>query len=193
MRKDVECAFGILKGRFRILKTGVRLHSTLSVDRIWLTCCALHNMLLEVDGLDAPWDGTRANPSEWEGELGDLDPEEVPLAMRRVLNPSQIRNYDQTVVGLTNRDEEEEDLSRRADAVGDRTAVEDALEMAEEDSVGDEEFTGDEDEVRVVRNLSLIFFRSRLVEHFNIMFQRRELKWPKRRGPGPRQYYDQFY
>ena len=28
MRKDVECTFGILKGRWRILKTGVRLRST---------------------------------------------------------------------------------------------------------------------------------------------------------------------
>ena len=97
------------------------------------------------------------------------------------------------MVGLTNRDQEEEDLSRRADAVGDRTAVEDAFEMAEEESVSDEECTGDDVEVRVVRNLSLNFFRSRLVEHFNIMFRRRELKWPKRRGQGLRQYYDQFY
>jgi hypothetical protein len=23
-----------------------------SADHVWLTCCALHNMLLEVDGLD---------------------------------------------------------------------------------------------------------------------------------------------
>ncbi|KAI2488756.1 Plant transposon protein [Fragilaria crotonensis] len=28
MRKDVECTFGILKGRWRILKTGIRLHNT---------------------------------------------------------------------------------------------------------------------------------------------------------------------
>ena len=192
MRKDVECAFGILKGRFRILKTGVRLHSTLSVDRIWLTCCALHNMLLEVDGLDAPWDGSRVNTSKWEGCLGDLDPEEVPLAMRRVLNPSQIRNYDTAIVGLTNHDEEEEDVSRGADAVGDGVAVQDAVEMAEEDSVDDDAYTVNLDKVRVVRNLSLDFFRSRLVQHFNIMFRRHKLKWPKRRGPGPRQFYDQF-
>ncbi len=47
-RKDVECTFGILKGRFRILKTGIRLQSMVSVVRVWKTCCALHNMLLEV-------------------------------------------------------------------------------------------------------------------------------------------------
>ena len=70
MRKDVECTFGILKGRWRVLKTGIRLHSTESADNIWCTCCALHNMLLEVDGLDKPWDGMRVLESVWDGELG---------------------------------------------------------------------------------------------------------------------------
>jgi Plant transposon protein len=56
MRKDVECTFGILKGRWRILKTGIRLHGTENADKIWKTCCALHNMLLEVDGLDEKWE-----------------------------------------------------------------------------------------------------------------------------------------
>ena len=28
LRKDVECTFGILKGRWRILKTGIRIHGT---------------------------------------------------------------------------------------------------------------------------------------------------------------------
>ena len=51
MRKDVECVFGILKGRFRVLKTGIRLHGAEAADNIWCTCCALHNMLLEIDGL----------------------------------------------------------------------------------------------------------------------------------------------
>ena len=55
MRKDVECTFGILKGRFRILKVGIRLHGVQVVDDIWFTCCALHNMLLEVDGRSAEW------------------------------------------------------------------------------------------------------------------------------------------
>ena len=39
MRKDVECTFGIMKGRFRILKTGIRLDGINAVDDIWMTCC----------------------------------------------------------------------------------------------------------------------------------------------------------
>ena len=35
MRKDVECTFGIMKGRFRILKTGIRVHGVEVVDKIW--------------------------------------------------------------------------------------------------------------------------------------------------------------
>jgi DDE superfamily endonuclease len=49
-RKDAECVFGILKGCFRILQTGIRLHGTMSADRVWLTCCGLHNLLLKSDG-----------------------------------------------------------------------------------------------------------------------------------------------
>jgi Plant transposon protein len=56
MRKDVECTFGILKGRFRILKTGICLHKIESIDQLWSTCCALHNMFLDDDGLNANWE-----------------------------------------------------------------------------------------------------------------------------------------
>ena len=42
MRKDVECTFGILKGRFRVLKNGIRLRGPANTDKIWLTCCSLH-------------------------------------------------------------------------------------------------------------------------------------------------------
>ena len=71
MRKDVECTFGILKGRFRILKTGIRLHSFITMDNIWFTCCALHNMLLEIDGLHTRW--INGVPSDYEGTLGQHD------------------------------------------------------------------------------------------------------------------------
>ena len=57
MRKDVECAFGILKRQFTILSVPISIHSLDKVDQIWKTCCALHNWLLQIDGLDTAWDG----------------------------------------------------------------------------------------------------------------------------------------
>jgi len=36
--------------------------------------------------------------------------------------------------------------------------------------------------VRVVRNLSLNYFRRKLIEHFDILFQRKELVWPSHRA-----------
>jgi hypothetical protein len=68
MRKDVECTFGILKGKWRILKSGVRIYGVDLVDHVWFTCCALHNWLLEVDGLTEKWvGGIRKFRSNWEG------------------------------------------------------------------------------------------------------------------------------
>jgi hypothetical protein len=66
--KDVECTFGILKGRWRILKTGIRVYGVEATDKIWMTCCAFHNWLLDIDGLDEKWEG--GIPSDWESELG---------------------------------------------------------------------------------------------------------------------------
>ena len=93
MRKDVECTFGILKGRWRILKTGVRVHGTLALDNIWCTCCALHNFLLEVDGLDVGW----------EGEDGLHDLEDVPLSIQRLHSPDECRNFDRSGMGRGRR------------------------------------------------------------------------------------------
>ena len=43
MRKDEECTFGILKGRWRNLKAGACLWGALYVDDVWLTYSTLHN------------------------------------------------------------------------------------------------------------------------------------------------------
>ncbi len=77
MRKDVECTFGILKGRWRILKAGVRVHGVEQVDKIWLTCCAFHNWLLDIDGLSEEWKEGIPVISDWEGPLADMDYEGV--------------------------------------------------------------------------------------------------------------------
>ena len=55
MCKDVKCTFGILKGRWHILKAGVRIHGVDGVDDVWLACCALHYWLLDIDGLNGAW------------------------------------------------------------------------------------------------------------------------------------------
>jgi hypothetical protein len=72
MRKDVKCIFGILIGRWRILKSRVRNSSVDKVHKVWFTSCALHNWLLEVDGLNGEWKGG-IPLSYWEGEMGGLD------------------------------------------------------------------------------------------------------------------------
>ena len=85
-RKDSECVFGILKGRFRVLKTGIRLEGAQAADRIWLTCCALHNFLLEADGLSEPWEGAIG-----QNEIAECRAH-APFAMSR-LTDDQIRRF----------------------------------------------------------------------------------------------------
>ena len=79
MRKDVECTFGILKGRFTILRHGIRLNSISQCDKVWKTCCALHNKLLFIDGMDKGWQ------DEVETIYDSSDDEmEIPFSMQRL-------------------------------------------------------------------------------------------------------------
>jgi hypothetical protein len=48
----VECTFGILKGRFRILRNALLFQTQAQIDNVFNTCCMLHNILLTFDGLD---------------------------------------------------------------------------------------------------------------------------------------------
>jgi hypothetical protein len=87
MRKDVECTFGILKGRRRILKTGVRIYRFNKVDDIWISCCALHNWLLEIDRISGRWE-VGVLVSDWEGDLGRMNfdglSQSIPNAIARL-------------------------------------------------------------------------------------------------------------
>ena len=160
MRKDVECTFGIMKGRWRILKTGIRLHGTNKSDEIWKTCCALHNWLLEVDGLDRRWG------SDWQGGMGDVHEDELPPSVRTLLaRNSLVVNYDGSGMGTGDDRQRGED-----NAVG---------ELDNKDT-----FVGSIQEIDgsiVVRKLSMHQFRQRLICHFDIAFRKKELQWPKAR------------
>jgi hypothetical protein len=56
VRKDVECAFGVLKGRFRCLKLPIYYENKDNIDSMFNCCCIMHNMLLHFDGLDVRWE-----------------------------------------------------------------------------------------------------------------------------------------
>ena len=51
VRKDVECFFGILKGRFRILKSAILFHDEGHISNMFKTCCVQYNILHAWDGL----------------------------------------------------------------------------------------------------------------------------------------------
>ena len=64
-RKDVECVFGILKKRFLFLKHPIRLHSPEQIQNAFVTCCVLHNILLNIDGYN-DWE---LHDVEWDDEV----------------------------------------------------------------------------------------------------------------------------
>jgi DDE superfamily endonuclease len=155
LRKDVECTFGILKGRWRILKAGIRVHGIEKADNIWHTCCALHNWLLEIDGLSERWENDR--------ELGGFDERDVRLmAAHNVAFASENFNpqlLDNTRLGQNG------DGAVQIDGNPDPASV-----------------PNTRNNVRVVKNLPFHYFRKKLIEHFSILYERREVKWPSRLG-----------
>jgi hypothetical protein len=173
MRKDVECTFGILKGRWRILKTGIRLSGVECADKIFLTCCALHNWLLEIDGLASSWNNgisTEAE-SDWNGALGEHDPDDnhvVPRAIMNLHNPVAMRTYDLSGMG-PGSDAIFEDAHNPDCGDASSDYVDHSFDNS--DSTGTTAPTA-------VRKLPLVEFRKRLITHFDIAYQRREIKWP---------------
>ena len=72
-----------------------------SADKIFLTCIALHNWLLNEDGLDKDWeDGFQSN---WEGPRGFHDIQDVehhiPDAVWRLMSRTALRSYNVSGMG----------------------------------------------------------------------------------------------
>ena len=146
-RKDIECAFGILKGRWRVLKTGVRLHGVLKCDQVFFTCLALHNMLIEVDGL--------SDEGLWRGEWGLHDNiadvlNHVPETILRLLNPDKLREYDCSVIGSNT--EGYQSIKAKQPLAYSNVPID-------------------------IKSLSFETFMNELIIHFNICFEKRILKW----------------
>ena len=142
--------------RWRILKTGIRLHDMESVDRVWKTCCALHNWLLEIDGLTEGWAEGKA--TEFEGVFGHHLAEDVQMFGGG--GPA-----DSDLSGMGPGDDPE--FSARAGVVG---------------AAGVGAVAGT---TRAVRELSLAEFRQALITHWPIRSRRvagDPIRWPSRHG-----------
>ena len=179
MWKDVKCTFGILKGRWRILKSGVRLHGVDTVDSVWFTCCALHNWLLEVDGVTEEWvGGVRMVVSEWEGDLGCLDyegvPVEVPNALAHLSANLDPRNFDL----LDQRPGSDVMAENRALLRSKVVELSDSVSRIDDSTImmG---ITNSVDHVWSVCYLSLNVFCWLLVNHFATLFSKNKIVWPE--------------
>lgn len=66
--------------RFRFLKNVITLHRRSDVESAFNTCCILHNLILELDGLDILWESdvnwSNVNP-EFENEESEGDGDEL--------------------------------------------------------------------------------------------------------------------
>lgn len=97
VRKDVECVFGSLKKRFLLLKHPIRLHCPHSIERAFVACCLLHNLLHDYDG----WD-------EWEVEYGGLEEiaETIAGASRYAFALAGVRSDNRAQYGIDDDDDE---------------------------------------------------------------------------------------
>ena len=107
-RKDVECTFGSLKGRWRFLRNGIVLQDQNSIDNVFFTCCILHNMILEDDGLDCRWekdvDWEAIHPQPTNSDEGFDEVEEGVMGSQQILINRRVSEW---ISSIDNTEEEE--------------------------------------------------------------------------------------
>jgi len=165
-RKDSECVFGILKGQWRVRKTGIRVEGSHVADSTWMTCCSLHNWLLDLDGLSG----------EWEGELGLNEVDDfvnlAPFAVQRMANP-EIHSFG-------SREHERE--AELANVLRGRRAPEHSSDADSEEAsnASNRPVIDNADGRTDINSLSCIEFRNRLTVHFDMLHRQHRMRWPKR-------------
>jgi len=160
LQKDVECTFGIPKGWLRILKSGIQLWGVGACDKIWCTCCALHNWLLDINGYSYPWDD----------DLGIFDDNEVennvsPAVLQWLYTPAARCAYDMSGMGRGS-DMDADYYNNHDDAEDDGSANNDSIQFQS-------------GQVCNCHKMPMSFFQSHLIEHFDILFQQNKIVcWP---------------
>ena len=132
------------------------------------SCCALYNFLLEADGMDVPWEGSYS--CDYESlEFDDFNDADTPNSIHELYREhGDLRSIDLSSIGVNNIFNYDNFQT----------------ENNEDESMDDSEdqempiFT-DANSARHVKLLPHDYFRSKLVEHFDILFERKEIVWPK--------------
>ena len=101
--RDVQCTFGILKGRFRILKLPFEFHDAVHIDNVFFTCCALHNIIQMHRGYDRVWQEDR----DWAGRDGLFGNDMVGDFNARRVQPTSDFSYAGGTVRLDGDDIEQ--------------------------------------------------------------------------------------
>jgi hypothetical protein len=137
-------------------------------------------LVAEVDGLTEEWvGGVRKVGSEWEGDLGCLDfegiPVEVPNALARLSANLDPCNFDSSGVGPGSDVMAENRSILRSEVA----ALNDSASLIDDMNIMKGIMNG-VDRVRSVCFLSLNVFRRLLVNHFAILFSQNKIVWPER-------------
>ena len=129
VRKDVECFFGILKGRFRWLKMPILLQKQKHIDNAVFLCCILHNMLLDFDGEDDLETEEWAANGDWDlfhpqqrADDDNFDETGIPLHEANFHDQTRVRrnnvdDYDYQTGQVIEREVEESFMSRQGSLI----------------------------------------------------------------------------
>jgi len=149
-----------------VRKTGIRVEGSHVADSTWMTCCSLHNWLLDLDGLSG----------EWEGELGLNEVDDfvnlAPFAVQRMANP-EIHSFG-------SREHERE--AELANVLRGRRAPEHSSDADSEEAsnASNRPVIDNADGRTDINSLSCIEFRNRLTVHFDMLHRQHRMRWPKR-------------
>ena len=132
-----------------------------------LTCCALHNMLLGDMG-----EFIQGDSDDWDGEMGRHGEDDA----RRNLLPHPLSRLYQAPSVRDLRSLQSFDSSHHPREPP--VEEEDEEVQSRDFSLEEQHLLDNPSELRVVKNLSHKFFRSRLIENFRIRFERNDVEWP---------------
>ncbi len=116
--------------------------------------------------------------SDWNTPLREHNPEDdcvIPQAICNLHNPVSMRTHDLSGMGPGS--------DTLPDVVEEENTYADGIVDDASHSEHNENETPEQTAVSiVVRNLSLVELRKRLIKHFDIAYQQRQIKWPSARS-----------